>query len=93
MKMSEDFVPNFGKGTGNMTVVNTQPALLSFPEHDFHDAFKKIAEALKGTTSRVMVDSRAKVSLCPDGSTSPGTMGVHFRSCALNYFISNLDRY
>jgi hypothetical protein len=29
----------------------------------------------KGTSSRVMVASRANVSDCPDGSTSPGYYG------------------
>jgi hypothetical protein len=50
-------------------------------EHDFQDEFKKWqssgngAYAGMGTTSRVMVTSRPKVSFWPDGRTSPGNYG------------------
>jgi hypothetical protein len=55
-----------------------QGVLNTLTEYDFQDAFKNgksagnCAYAWKGTTLRVVVDTRPKVRFCPDGSPSPG---------------------
>jgi hypothetical protein len=57
-------------------------AVLNTPtEHNFQDTFKKSRNSIndgyarKGTTSRVMMASRSKVSFGPEGSTSPANYG------------------
>jgi hypothetical protein len=47
----------------------SQAVLNTLTEHDFRDAFKNVRRAGNGTTSKVMVASRPRVSFCPDGST------------------------
>jgi hypothetical protein len=62
----------------------SQEVLNTLAEQDFQDAFKKRQHsgndsyARKGTTSRVMVASRSKVSFRTDGSTSPENYGWLF---------------
>jgi hypothetical protein len=57
----------------------SQAVLNTRTEHDFQDAFKNGRSAgngayvRQGTTSRVMVASRPKVSFCPYSSNSPGS--------------------
>jgi hypothetical protein len=63
--------------TTEMIEAESQAVLNTLTEHGFQDTFKNgriagnSAYAQKGTTSRVMVASRPKVSFLPDGSTSP----------------------
>jgi hypothetical protein len=62
----------------------SQDVLNTLTEHDFQDALKNgrsagnSAYAQKGTTLRVMLASRPKVSFCQVGSTSPGSYGWLF---------------
>jgi hypothetical protein len=48
----------------------------------------------KGTTSRVMVASKPKVSFWPDGSTNPGNYGYHHVAyvCVLPHFVSVISQ-
>jgi hypothetical protein len=60
---------------------DSQAVLNTLTEHGFHDAFKNDRSAgngvytQKGTTSRVMLASKPKVSYWPDGIISPRNCG------------------
>jgi hypothetical protein len=62
----------------------SQAVLNPLKEHGFQDEFQngrnagKSAYTRKGTTSRVMVTSRPKLSFLADGSTSHGNYGWFF---------------
>jgi hypothetical protein len=61
----------------------SQAVLNTLTEHDFQDAFKKMAQwinacAWKGTTLRVIVANRHKVIFLPDGSTNSRNCGWMF---------------
>jgi Tfp pilus assembly protein PilV len=61
--------------------VESQVVLNNLTGHNFQTAFKNgrhignSAYVWKGTTSRVMVACKPKVSFCPNGSTSSGNYG------------------
>jgi hypothetical protein len=66
-----------------MTEADLQAVLYTLRGHNFQNAFKNGrsagngAHVWKGTTSRVMVARRFKVTFCPDGNTGPGNYGYH----------------
>jgi hypothetical protein len=69
--------------TINVIEAESWAVLNILTEHDFQDAYKngrsteKGAYLQKGTTFRVLVASRPKVSFWPDGSTSPWNYEYH----------------
>jgi hypothetical protein len=67
--------------TTEVMEAESQAVLNSLTEHDFQDAFKKMAEAL-GTAhspeSGAVVVSKPKVNFSPEANTSPRNYGYLF---------------
>jgi hypothetical protein len=63
-----------------MIKAELQVVLNTLEDHNFQNAFKNgrrlgTVQMRKGTTSKVMMASRPKISVLPDGSTSAANYG------------------
>jgi hypothetical protein len=71
-----------GRNTGSAE----QPHMTSKMHLKYGRSSRNSTYTLKGTTSRVMVASRPKVSFGPDGTTSTGNYGEHWHDTPFCFF-------